>query len=163
MKQFIKSTELQLINGGYLTTKSEVPVTNEAFITAQKQAEYIVTFAEMAEGKNFTGTKADSLEALKLEVHNRLNGTQSVEYVAKLAPVATPTQTKLANEALAFLENHEANQKIDKVNTFLQQFNILKEFEDFGLFFDQGIVKLNRIYTVAEITGAVNKVIDLLK
>ena len=49
-----------------------------------------------------------------------------------------------------------------KINKFLSQFNIVNEFEEFGLFFDQDIVKLNKIYTIKEITAAVKAVIDLL-
>ena len=44
----------------------------------------------------------------------------------------------------------------------MQQFKTLQDFETVGLFFDQGIVKLNKIYTVEEILNAVTETIELL-
>jgi hypothetical protein len=43
-----------------------------------------------------------------------------------------------------------------------QRFNVINDFETFGLFFESGIVKIERIYTIKEITKALNEVIDLL-
>jgi hypothetical protein len=63
---------------------------------------------------------------------------------------------------MAFLDNHKEISKVEKINQFLQQFNVINEFETFGLFFDQEIVKLGNIYTMAEITTAVTETIDLL-
>jgi len=70
---------------------------------------------------------------------------------------------KLADEAMAFMTFQENSTKVDKVNSFLQQFSVLAEFEEFGLFFSEDIVKLNRIYTMDEVIEAVTEVIDLLK
>ena len=61
---------------------------------------------------------------------------------------------------MTFKEN---SLKTDKVNGFLQEFNLLQEAEEFGLFFEDGIVKLEAIYTVDQITVAVKETIDLLK
>jgi hypothetical protein len=63
---------------------------------------------------------------------------------------------------LAFIDFQETSSKVNKVNNFLQQFTVLHDFETFGLFFTQDIVKLNKIYTVAEIKQAVTEVIDLI-
>jgi DNA polymerase III delta subunit len=57
---------------------------------------------------------------------------------------------------------NEESTKVDKINAFMQQFAVLQEFEAFGLFFDEEIVKLNNIYSVEEILKAVKETIDLL-
>jgi len=162
MKKFLKNGEIELINGGYLSTKDEFsPVTNDAFVKAQKHMEYIVTFAKHAEGKDFKGKKADSLEDLKKAVTDEL-ATKDKVYVEKPAKVEKKLAKQLADEAMAFMDYEKASTKVDKVNKFLQQFNIVSEFEEFGLFFEDGIVKLNKIYTLEEVVEAVNKTIDLL-
>ena len=63
---------------------------------------------------------------------------------------------------MAFMNFQKDSSRTDKVNNFLQQLAILKEFEDFGLFFVEDIVKLNKIYTLDEVGNAVNETIDLL-
>lgn len=161
-KQFIKAGALQLLNGGYLSNADENPVFNADFVKAQFHAEYIVTFAEMAKGKDFVGKKANSLETLRAEVSERLSGTRATEFVSKPSAIKRPTQDNLAKEALAFMDFQENTSKVEKINRFMQQFIILKEFEDFGLFFEEDVCKLNKIYTVKEILKAVTDTIDLL-
>lgn len=162
MKQFLKNTEVQLINGGYLSNKEGKPVYNLQFINAQKHAEYVVTFATLAKGKDFTGKKADSLLDLEIEVRKALQEKAPKFIEGPEAPSSTMTD-KLAAEAKAFMTYKDGSNKVEKTNEFLQQFNIIKEFEDFGLFFEDDIVKLNKIYTMEEIISAVSSVIDLLK
>lgn len=161
-KQFIKNKALQLVNGGYLSNLDGNPVFNQEFYIAQQHAEYIVTFATMAKGKDFVGKKADSIEGLKTEVIEFLNKNKSISFIEKPKEVKKPTHEKLASEALAFINFQEDTSKTEKINNFLQQFTVLKEFEDFGLFFDEDIVKLNKIYTMQEVIDAVTETIDFL-
>jgi arsenate reductase-like glutaredoxin family protein len=162
-KQFIKSGELQLLNGGYLSNKEGNPVNNQEFYEAQLHAEYIITFATMARKKDFVGKKADSLDSLKQEVKNFLDNSKAISFVEKPKDVKRPTTDTLAKEALAFIDFQEKSNNSEKVNNFLQQFKILKEFEDYGLFFDdEQIVKLKNIYTLKEVIGAVSETIALL-
>lgn len=162
MKTFLKSTQVTLANGGYVVGPKEVPVTHEAFIVAQKQAEYIVTLATMAKGKSFVDKKADSISDLTAAVMASLN-TSATTYVNVPTVKKGTTTSKLASEALAFMQGTEDKSKAEKVNAFLQQFNVLSEFEEFGLYFsDDNIVKLNKIYTIKEIVSSVESVIDLL-
>jgi hypothetical protein len=161
-KQFIKNGGLKLINGGYLSNSEGNPVGNAEFVKAQLHAEYIVTFAKMAEKKDFVGKKADSLESLKQEVNDFVNKNKAIEFVGKPKEVKRPTQDLLAKEALAFINFQENSGKTEKINNFLQQFKILKEFQDFGLFFEEEIVKLNNLYTMKDVIEAVTKTIDLL-
>jgi hypothetical protein len=161
MKKFLKVDGVKLINGGYLSTKDDAPVTNEAFVAAQKHAEYIVTFATMAKGKSFVAKKADSLDDLKAAVAKALE-TKKTAFVTTPKKPAQKATEGLAKEALAFLDYGKNVGKAEKVNAFLQQFNVLQDFEEFGLFFEEGIVKLNTIYTVKDVVDAVESTIELL-
>lgn len=162
-KVFVKKGELKLVNGGYVVAgKDETPVNNPDFIAAQKRAEYVITFAEMAKGKDFKGKKADSIEDLRSKVLEKVSGNTKVEYVSAGDKPSMPTKSKLAKEALAFIEYDEKKEQTAKINNFLQEFNILKEFSEFGLFFDKDIVKLNKIYTIEEVVTATESVINLL-
>ena len=165
MKKFLKTSEIALVNGGYLTIKDSkemAPITNEAFVKAQKHAEYIVTFARLAADKDFKGKKADNLSDLEAAVHAEL-AIKSREFVAKPSKIVKKLSQQLADEAMAFMKYEKNTTKVEKINAFLQQFNILAEFEEFGLFFDDGVVKLNKIYEMKEIVAAVESTIDLLK
>jgi len=160
-KVFLKIDQIQLINGGYLSTKEGNPVSNEAFVIAQKHAEWVVTFAELAKGKDFTSKQADTLIALQIEVRNAL-AKKTTKFVAEPKEVTRELNSKLAKEALAFINYQEDISKVSKINQFLQQFEVINEFEEFGLFFEQEITKLNKIYTMDEVVKAVTSVIDLL-
>lgn len=160
-KEFLKKEEIQLINGGYLSNKDGQPIYNEAFYNAQKRAEFVVTFATMAKDKDFEGKEAYSVEQLREEVYTKLNDKNIKEFV----PVPkVPKQTitnKLKDEALNFIEFQDNKTNINKLNKVLSQFEIIDEFEEFGLFFEQEICKLNKIYTMTEIVKAVTPVINL--
>lgn len=162
MSKFLKKEEVKLINGGYLSDKDGNPVNNSVFVQAQLEAEFVVTFANMAKGKDFKGKKADSLADLKLEVEKALYRDKDVTYIDKPKEVERPTHSALAKEAMAFMDYGDKLSKVEKVNKFMQKFNGLNDFETFGLFFDSGIVKLNRIYTIQEIKDAVMEAIELL-
>lgn len=162
-KIFVKKEELMLKNGGYVVTgKNETPVYNEQFIAAQRHAEWIVTFAEKAKGKDFVGKQADSIADVKAEVMKALD-SKGVEYVKDPKNVKQDLTEKLKEEALAFIKFQEESSKTEKINKFLQQFNCLNDFENFGLYFDDSqIVKLNKIYTIEEVVTAVTEIIDLI-
>ena len=160
-KMFIKAGELSLKNGGYLLNSKDEPVFNENFIAVQKHAEWVVTFAEKAKGKDFVGKVPDSIESVKEEVRKALS-SKGVEYVKAPKKVKQDLTEKLQEEALAFIKYQGESSKTEKINKFLQQFNIIQEFEEFGLYFEEDICKLNKIYTIEEIVAAVTAVIDII-
>ena len=165
MKQvFVKKGELKLVNGGYLAVgKKDKPVTNKAFIALQKRAEYIVTFAEMAKGKTFIAKKVDSVEDVKTAVLEKLETKNKITFVEAGKKVKTPTIDKLAKEALSFIEGKKDVSKVNQINEFLSEFELLSDFEENGLFFEEGVVKLDRIYTLEEVVNATKEVIDIIK
>lgn len=162
MKTFLKSTELSVQNGGYLTSKDGNPVDNYQFREAQKHAEFIVTLAAAAKGKDFKGKKADSFENLREQILKQLSSKEVVEFVKEPKKVKQTTTESLRKEALEFVKYQEKVSDTKKINNFLQQFNIIREFETFGLFFDSSISKLNKIYTMDEIVEAVTSLVDNL-
>lgn len=162
MKNFLKAGELELKNGGYLvSTVTGEAVYNQEFVLMQEHAHYLVTFAKHAKGKNFEGKKADTISDVINAVQAEL-ATKTIQFVETSTIKTGELTNKLRKEALAFINNTENNTKVDKINKFLQSFTKLQEFEDFGLFFTEDVVKLNKIYTVAEIVKTVTSVIDLV-
>lgn len=161
-KEFLTKDEVFIVKG-YLSkdAKKVVPIFNQAFVEAQRHAEYIITFAKIAKGKDFIGKEADSVDDLVLETMKSLS-VNKVEYIQKPKAVEQKLQNQLKNEALAFIRNSEETSKVERINIFLQRFNILNEFSEIGLFFEQDIVKLSKIYTIEEVVKAVESVIDLL-
>ncbi len=161
-KIFVKKNELELVNGGYLVTgKEQTPVFNREFVAVQKHAHWVVTFAAKAKGKDFVGKKADSIESVRREVVEALTDNE-VKYVKTPKLAKQDITDKLQKEALAFMSYKDEESKINKINRFLQQFNIIQEFEEFGLYFEEDICKLSKIYTIEEIVASVTEVIDLL-
>ena len=161
-KEFLTKEEVFVVKG-YISkdAKKVTPVANYEFLAAQNHAEYVITFAEKAKGKDFVGKEADSIEDLKVEVEKALS-QKNTQYVKAPKKVEKKLQKQLADEALAFIKYDEKLSKTDKINEFLQQFNAIQEFEEVGLFFEQDIIKINKIYTIDEIVKAVTSVIDLL-
>lgn len=161
-KQFLKKGEVKLVNGGYLSNSDDKPISNAEFVAAQKEAEYIVTFAEMAKDKDFKGKHADSLELFVEEVNKKVYGNTKTEFIKDPKKVKLKLTEQLKQEGLDFHKFNEEKLKIRKINKFLQKFNAINEFERFGLFFEEDIVKLNKIYTMEEIIESAKSVIDII-
>jgi len=162
-KIFVKKEELSLVNGGYVVkTDGQVPVFNQDFLAVQRHAEWVVTFAEKAKGKDFIGKKADTIEDVKREVRAELTN-KGVEYVKAPKGIKQELTDKLQAEALSFIKFQGETGKARRINEFLQQFNIIQEFEEFGLYFTEDVCKLNKIYTIEEIIASVTQVIDLVE
>jgi hypothetical protein len=162
MKTFLKKLDLQLVNGGYLTSSAGKPVNNKQFVKAQNHAHFIVSFAKAIKGKDIKGKEAVSVEEIRKEVYAELFEAQEIQFVKKPKEVKRPLNKQLADEALSFVKFQEDSDRANKVNKFLQKFAILKEFEEYGLFFKEDIVKLNELYTLKQVVDSVNEVIDLL-
>lgn len=158
-KTFLEATEVAVVKG-YLSKVDEsgkvVPVYNKAFVDAQKQAEWVVLFAEKIKGKDFVGKAPDDVESIKRKVTNLVNKKENVKYVESPKAKKGKLHKQLAEETLKWFKDTENSKKTAKINQFLQRFNAIKEFEEIGLFFEDNIVKLNKIYTIEEIVTAVN-------
>lgn len=156
MSTFVKKDQLGLVNGGYLViTQGEKAVTNEKFVDLQVQAHYLVTLAGKVKGSNFKATEVANFAELKRKVSEEIEKEEVVSYKSKSEKPALEVTDALQKEALKWLDYQNETSVVDQVNQSMQKFNLLKEFEEYGLFFNDGIVKLKKIYTTAEIVEAV--------
>lgn len=152
--KFLKNNELQLVNGGYLVT-GETPVNHTEYVNLQKEAHYLVNLANTVRATNFEVKEAITFDQVVKQVTLGLNNEKRT-YVDAPKATATPTLDKLQKEALAWLGNKENEGKTEKLNRIMQKFNIIAEFEEFGLYFSTDkIVKLQALYTLEQIVEAV--------
>lgn len=157
MSMFLKKNDLALINGGYLVNKTtKAPVYNEDFVGAQKEAKMLVLLAERVKVANFESVKGDKFEDIVDSLNTELSREEIKVYKEGPEAVKMPTVEKLKKEALSWLNFKEEETKSQNVNRLMQRFNILSDFENFGLFFnEEKIEKLSHIYTIAEILNAI--------
>jgi hypothetical protein len=160
--EFLTSKSLGLNPAGYLINKeTSKPVGHTDFVNAQKSAEYIVKLSEAIKGKTFTAGKLDDLNAIKASVRDAINNTTQTYGTVPVKPTGELT-SKLADEAMAFLEFDSKKSKFTQINTFMQTFNSIKAVEEVGDYFTENVVKLAKIYTISEIQAAVEATIEIL-
>ena len=152
--KFLNKETVVVNAAGYLVDDKGTPVNHEEFVKLQVEANYLITLAGKVKVADFKGKAPDSYQAIVQQVAKELAQNQ-VTYVSKPETVDTPITNQLQAEALAWLENKGGEAKAEKINRIMQKYNTLKDFQDFGLYFTDGIVKLPKIYTVEEILEAV--------
>ena len=157
--EFVKKENLKLVNGGYLVSgKEDNPVNHFGFVNAQEQAHYLVSLAKAMEGKDFEGKKADSFKELQHKIAQEVYDNNKVDYGMSVEAPKRTTRDNLAKEAMEWMSYQTDKAVADEVTDAMQQFNVVKEFEEFGLYFDKGVVKLKDIYTIDQILEAVKKI-----
>lgn len=158
--QFLKSTDLSLNPAKYLVANDK-PVTHAAFVEQQRRAEYIVRLSEAITGKTFKAGKLDNLEEIKAAVRKAMNGSATTYVDAPKKPTS-PVKEELTKFALDFHNYEGEKARTEQINNFMQQFNAINDVEMVGDYFSEGVVKLSRIYTTAEILAAVTNTISIL-
>lgn len=163
---FVKKEALKLVNGGYLVAGDEnTPVTHVAFIEAQRKAEYLDRLSKEVTGKTFKDIKGADIEQLKLKVLKDLKSTKVTSFIVEPTKPTTKVTDSLRAEALKFMDFEENLEKVSQLNQYMtENFQTINEFEEFGLYFEEGIVKLNKIYTIKEIlefVTIIDKSLDL--
>jgi|TARA_R110000851_G_scaffold287804_1_gene441869 hypothetical protein len=161
-KVFKKQEEVMLQPSGFISDIKESPITNPDFVRLQKKADYIVRLAEKMKDKDFKGKEAVQMSDIVNELTAEMNNESVVEFIASPKEPKSPTLDKLSKEALSFLDFHDEKSNVSKINEYLQEFAPINEFETFGLFFEPGIAKLNKIYTIKEITAATQVMLSQL-
>ena len=121
MRKFLKKEDLQLVNGGYVSDKQQNPVYNKQFYEAQLHADYVVNFAKLAKGKNFTGIAPDSIEKVREEVSALLQNNKTINFVKKQEVTEMPLTLQLKSEALNFIKSEESNAKVKQINNYLNE------------------------------------------
>jgi tetrahydrodipicolinate N-succinyltransferase len=158
--EFLKSNQLELNPAGYLVSKeSKKPVNHEAFVKQQRAAEYTVKLAEAIKDKNFTASTPDNLNAIKAQVLASLNQS-SKEYVKTPKEPKNKIFDELTQFALDFDKHHEQVEITEQINKLMNQFNTIDDVEQVGDYFTEGVVKLNKIYTIKEILAAVKITVE---
>lgn len=155
--KFITKDQLELANGGYLVEKGTTSALNHiGFVEAQNKAHYYVALSQKVSKSDFKGAIPASFSKLAQEVASEISADKAAVYVNKPdAPKLNMTDS-LAAESLAWLDFEKSKVTTDKVNSIMQDFNVMAEFEQFGLYFSEdSLVKLNKIYTTEEVVEAV--------
>jgi hypothetical protein len=162
-QEFLVIEQLELNKAGYLISNvSSKPVTHDVFVAQQKAAEYTVKLAAAIEGKTFKASEVDSLEAIKAEVKASINSTSVKSYVAAPAKPKSEVKEELLKFALDYTSFEEDTAKTAKINEMMNKFNKINDVQELGEYFTEGLVKLNKIYTIAEILKAVTALVPVL-
>ncbi len=160
--ELLELKDLAINKAGYLiSSATKKPVNHTEFVEAQKKAEYLVKLAEAIKGKSFTCGKLDNLDAIKAAVKAAISNTNQTYGTEPTKPKGDIT-SKLADEALAFVEFDSKKSKFKQINEFMQQFNAIKAIEEAGDYFEEKTVKLAKVYSIAEIQVAVEATIEVL-
>lgn len=161
--EFLKSTELSLNAAGYLVSETTgKPVTHSEFVNQQKNAEYIVKLAAAIKDANFTPSKVDNLEAIKVAVKASMAGSTQTYVTAPTKPTSQ-VNDELVKFALDFNSYEDAKLQSEKINVFMQQFNSVNDVEQVGDYFTEGVVKLSAIYDIKTILEAIRINVEKLK
>lgn len=159
--QFLKLNEISLNPAGYLVaTETNKPVNHKEFAEQQKRAHYVVKLAEAIKDKNFKPCKVDNLDEIAKQVQADIDAKDVTNYVTAPEKPTSKVQEELVQFALDFASYGDKKEQTDKINTFMQTFNAINNTEQFGEYFNEGLVKLNKIYSISEILEAVKINID---
>ena len=153
--QFLKLSDLSLNPAGYLiSTETNKPVTHKEFVEQQKRAHYVVKLAEAIKYKNFKPCKVDDLDAISKQVQADIDSTDVTNYVTAPEKPTSKVQEELVQFALDFASYGDKKDQADKINSFMQTFNAINGVESVGDYFSEGLIKLNKVYTIEEILAA---------
>jgi len=162
--EFLTSKDLVLNPAGYLINKTtKRPVGHVDFVSQQRSAEYIVKLADAIKDKNFKCGDVDNLEVIKRAVMASINSKNVKEYVKTPAKPTSKVSDELVKFAMDFLTYEDDKQEVEQINKLMDQFSAIEAIESVGDYFTEGLVKLNAIYTTAQILAAVKINADKLK
>ncbi|NBW16739.1 MAG: hypothetical protein EBR82_53055 [Caulobacteraceae bacterium] len=161
--EFLTSKDLSLNAANYLiSSSSKKPVAHLEFVKQQQAAEYLVKLAEAIKDKTFTASKVDNLAAIKAEVLRSIKEATVVQYATAPAEPTSALLDELVKYATDFDSYHDTKISVTKINEFMNQFNKINDVEQVGDYFSEGLVKLNKIYTIEEILAAVKIQVEKL-
>lgn len=160
--EFLKQSELKLNEGNYLVSAvTGKPVTNSEFVAEQVKAHFLVTLAAKCKGKNFKAEAVESFANLVAETTKEVNSSTSTTYFEKVAEPKSKVLDDLIKTALAFHEVGTSNERADKLNALLQEYNSVNKVEKFGMYFTSEVVELSGLYTIEQIKAATEVVVDI--
>jgi hypothetical protein len=162
---FIKKDNIEIINGGYVVQKeTQAPIYHKDFIDRQIEAHALVVLSNKVQGADFIGKPPVSFAEIQIEVSREIRNETKRTYVSTPIEPESTIRSTMAKEAMDWLKFDKDKTASEKVNQEMQKFNIIQEFEEFGLYFNtENIVKLNKIYTIEEITKAITIILPHLE
>jgi hypothetical protein len=161
--EFLTSKDLSLNAANYLiSSSSKKPVAHLEFVKQQQAAEYLVKLAEAIKDKTFTESKVDNLAAIKAEVLRSIKEATVVQYATAPTEPTSALLDELVKYAEDFDSYHDTKVSVSKINEFMNQFNKINDVEQVGDYFSEGLIKLNKIYTIEEILAAVKIQVEKL-
>ena len=162
--EFLKASELGLNPAGYLISKSSgKPVNHSRFVGQQKAAEYVVKLAEAIKDKTFKSEKLDNLCEIKAAVRAAIDAKDIKEYVATPSKPTSKVNDELVQFALDFVNFDSKKLEAAQINNMMAEFDAIEGVEAVGDYFEEGLTKLNAIYSIETILAAVKINADKLK
>ena len=155
--EFLTSKELDLNPAGYLVSKStNKPVKHGMYAAAQDRAHYLVELSKAVQGKSFKVGKVDCLRTIEASVRAKINAAAVINYVPTPTKPVSAVNDELVQFALDFASYETLKSDSEKINTIMNTFNVINAVETTGDYFEEALVKLNKIYSIAEIQSAVD-------
>ncbi len=162
--ELLELSGLELNKAGYLVSKAtKKPVTHAAFVAEQNNAHFTVSLAEAIKGKTFKADKVADLNAIKAEVLAAINAKAVREFVPTPAKPTSKVNDEIVKYALDFDKYNDQKSEVAKINAIMAEFSTIDGVETVGDYFSEGLVKLNKIYSCAEILAAVQATAETLK
>lgn len=160
--EFLKSSELALNAGNYLVNKETgKAVTNEAYIAEQLKAHYLVTLAAKCKGKVFKAGEVANFAQLAEEARKETTEQAATVYFEKEEAPKSELLDQLVSHALAFQATGDKNNRAEKLNKMLQEYNTINKVDNAGMYFKEGVVELVKIYTITDIKAAAEVIVDI--
>jgi hypothetical protein len=157
--EFLKLESLELNPAGYLINKqTNKPVNHDAFVAQQEQAAFIIKLAEAIKDKNFNATKIDNFNDVKAQVLASMKAIKVKQYVSNPSKPVSSVNDELVKFALDFDKYQDELGTSEKINAFMNQFNVIDGVELVGDYFSEGVVKPAGLYNIGTILEAVTAI-----
>lgn len=145
--KFLRKNQVEL-QKNYLFEKNGNPVANKELKVLFEKIEQMEKLATKVKNNNFAKTKTFKDLILELESEKNEN---NVKYFNSVENITLELTNKLAEESFLWAKNQRENEFIDVLNNAMQNFNKLNEFEEIGLYFEEGMMKINKFYTIEDV------------
>lgn len=160
--EFLKLVDVKLNEAGYLvSTQTNKPVNNEAFVSAQNEAHLFVSIANECKGKRFKAEEVSTFSSIVDKVKKSLSEEAVYEYETAPKKPALSISDKIAAEGVAFAEFEGKQSKAAKVNKLLAQFEAIRKTEQVGEYFVEGVVNLKKLYSIDDLVTAAKIIVDI--
>jgi hypothetical protein len=160
--EFLKLVDVKLNEAGYLvSTQTNKPVNNGAFVNAQNEAHLFVSIANACKDKKFKADKVSVFTSIVDKVKKSLSEEAVYEYETAPKKPTLSISDKIAAEGVAFAKFEGKQNKTAKVNKLLIQFEAIRKTEQVGEYFEEGAVNLKKLYSIDDLVTAAKIIVDI--